>query len=254
MKLQGLPQACAALVLLASAASAAPPIPDEISPPSPPKAEEPLKPADKPPLKTDALPGADAPPPYDMKLHELEENVTTLKEKIFRSKERLQVLREQILHNVIAEARAVIVHKNEMGSSFTLEQVLYYLDNEKVYFQDNKDGALDKRNEFEIFNGNAVPGNHILAVELVYRGNGTLFKYIDGYLFKIKSNYTFYAQKGRIARIKVVGYERGGMTADLEQKPYVKYEVQQFRYSKENAKRLGEGDSNLDDEEEKKEE
>ena len=38
-----------------------------------------------------------------------------------------------------------------------------------------------------------------------------------------------------------LGFERGGMTTDLEQKPYVRYEVQQFRYSKDNARKLGEG-------------
>jgi len=168
---------------------------------------------------------------YNMKLRELEEKVVGLKEKIFKSKTRLLLLKEQILHNVIAEARAVIIHNNDMGPSFTLEQVLYYLDNDKIYYQDNKDGVLDEKTEFEIFNGNVLPGNHMVSVELVYRGNGTLFSYIDGYMFKIRSNYTFYASKGRITQIKVVGYERGGITTDLEQKPYVRYDVQQFRYT-----------------------
>ena len=94
---------------------------------------------------------------------------------------------------------------------------------------------------FEIFNGNVLPGNHTVNVELVYRGNGTLFSYIDGYLFKIRSNYTFFASKGRITKIKVVGYEKGGITTDLEQKPYVRYEVQQHRYSRENLEKAKEG-------------
>ncbi len=200
-------------------------------------------PSPQPTLKTTPV-KAETPPPtanksgnteslsaYNMKLRELEEKVVGLKEKIFKSKTRLLLLKEQILHNVIAEARAVIIHNNDMGPSFTLEQVLYYLDNDKIYYQDNKDGVLDEKTEFEIFNGNVLPGNHMVSVELVYRGNGTLFSYIDGYMFKIRSNYTFYASKGRITQIKVVGYERGGITTDLEQKPYVRYDVQQFRYT-----------------------
>ena len=170
-------------------------------------------------------------PAYNMKLRELEEKVVGLKEKIFKSKTRLLLLKEQILHNVIAEARSVIIHNNDMGSSFTLEQVLYRLDNDKIYFQDNKDGVLDQKTEFEIFNGNVLPGNHTISVELAYRGNGSIFSYIDGYFFKISSSYTFFATKGRITRIKVVGYEKGGITTDLEQKPYVRYDVQQFRYT-----------------------
>ncbi|MFT5430355.1 MAG: hypothetical protein ACI9OJ_001029 [Myxococcota bacterium] len=173
-------------------------------------------------------------PAYDIKLRELEEQVVGLKEKVFKSKTRLMLLKEQILHNVIAESRAIIVHNNDMGPAFTLSEVLYYLDNDKIYYQDNRDGVLDDKTEFEIFNGNVLPGNHLVSVELVYRGNGTLFSYIDGYTFKIRSSYTFYATKGRISRLKVVAYERGGITTDLEQKPYVRYEVQQFRYNREN--------------------
>ena len=197
--------------------------------------------SDTPPPAPGAEP-ATMPPAYDIKLRELEENVVGLKEKIFKSKTRLLLLKEQILHNVIAEARAVIVHNNDMGSSFTLEQVLYYLDNDKIYYQDNRDGVLDKNTEFEIFNGNVLPGNHMISVELVYRGNGTLFSYIDGYLFKIRSNYTFYASKGRITKIKVIGFERGGITTDLEQKPYVRYEVEQHRYNRDNLEKAKSGD------------
>ena len=220
------------------AEKAPPPAKEEAAPP-PARDEAPPPPATTSPPQPPDKSGV--PAAYDMKLRELEEKVVGLKEKVFKSKTRLLLLREQILHNVIAEARAVIIHKNDMGASFTLEQVLYYLDNDKIYFQDNRDGVLDEKTEFEVFNGNVLPGNHMLSVEFVYRGNGTLFSYIDGYLFKIRSNYTFYASKGRITRVKVVGYERGGITTDLEQKPYVRYEVAQFRYSRENLEKAKEG-------------
>lgn len=176
---------------------------------------------------------------YDSRLRDLEEKVVGLKEKVYKTKSRLVLLREQILHNVIAEAKAVVVHRNEMSGDFTLEQVLYYLDGKKIYFQDNRGGVLDSRKDFEIFNGNVLPGNHMISVELVYRGAGGLFSYVDGYLFKIKSNYTFYATKGRITKVAVVGYEKGDITTDLQDKPYVKYEVQQFQYSKENLAKFG---------------
>jgi len=213
------------------------PPPTETAPPAPP---------------SDGLGGANSsstaseggvPAAYDMALRELEERVVGLKERIFNTKTRLLLLREQILHNVIAEARAVLIHRNEMGSAFTLEQVLYYMDRDKIYFQDNRDGALDNNDEFEIWSGNLSPGNHLLNVELVYRGNGTLFSYIDGYLFKIRSNYTFYASKGRVTQIKVVGYERGGMTTDLAQKPYVRYDVQQHQYTRDALEDMSEEDA-----------
>lgn len=241
---------CIASVVLAAviASPASAQTPPETAPPetAPPETAPPA--ATPPPAETKP-PAATPPkrqvgvtaPAYDIKLRELEEQVVGLKEKVFKSKTRLMLLKEQILHNVIAESRAIIVHNNDMGPAFTLDQVLYYLDNDKIYYQDNRDGVLDDKTEFEIFNGNVLPGNHMISVELVYRGNGTLFSYIDGYTFKIRSTYTFYATKGRITQLKVVGYERGGITTDLEQKPYVRYEVQQYRYSRENLDKAKDG-------------
>lgn len=152
-----------------------------------------------------------------------------IKEKIFQTKTRLLLLKEQILDNVIQESRAVLRHKNEMGSFFELTKVLYYLDGKKIYYQDNSNGLLHKRPEFEIYNGSIIPGNHSLTVELVYRGRSNLFSYLKGYVFKLRSAYTFYAAKGRITQVSVIGYERGGIGTDLEDKPYIKYEVKQIQ-------------------------
>ncbi|MEC8024793.1 MAG: hypothetical protein VX223_12720, partial [Myxococcota bacterium] len=63
------------------------------------------------------------PKSYDIKLRELEERAVGLKEKIYETKTRLMLLREQLLGDGVEEARAVIVHHNDMGASFTLERV-----------------------------------------------------------------------------------------------------------------------------------
>jgi hypothetical protein len=171
-------------------------------------------------------------PQFQMKLRELEEKVSTLKEKVFDSKTRLLLLREQILHNIIAEAQFQLIHENDMGSSFSLEQVAYYLDNNRIYFADNKGNVLDDKTEFEISKKSITPGNHILQVEMVYRGNSTLFPYLKGYKWKINSSFTFYAAKGKLTRIKSVGFKKGGITARLEDKPSVKFDVMQIKLAK----------------------
>jgi hypothetical protein len=166
---------------------------------------------------------------YEGRLREIEERVVGIKERIFQTKTRLLLLKEQILDNVIAESRAVLRHKNEMGSFFVLESVLYYLDGKKIYYQDNANGLLQKRNEFEIYNGSIIPGNHTLNVELVYRGASNVFTYLKGYVFKLKASYTFYAAKGRVTEVSIVGFERGGIGTDLEDKPYINFEVNQVQ-------------------------
>lgn len=170
---------------------------------------------------------------YDLKLRELEEKVIALKEKIFRTKTRLLLLKERVLNDVIAEAKAVIYHVNEMGSGFTLEQVLYYLDGEKIYFQDDSTGVLSDSETIEIYNGNVLPGNHVLQVEMVYRGDSALFAYLKDYRFRLRANFTFYATKGKITSVSAVGYKKGDITYDLTQRPSITFRVSQVSYTKD---------------------
>jgi hypothetical protein len=88
-------------------------------------------------------------------------------------------------------------------------------------------GDLDKREEFEIFNGRIVPGQHQIAVRLVYRGHGYgVFSYLEGYKFKVQSSYTFNAEATKVTTVKVVGFEKGGLTSDLKDRPAVRYDVE----------------------------
>lgn len=164
---------------------------------------------------------------YAIKLRNLEERVNDLKERIFRSKARLILLRETVLNGVISGAKARIVHRNEMGSSFTLEQVSYALDGAPLFNKTDPEGSLDEKDEIELFNGSIVPGNHNISVFMLYRGNGYgVFSYLKGYSFKIKSSYAFTAEEGKITTVKIVGYEKGGFTTDLKDRPAVRYDVE----------------------------
>ena len=180
-------------------------------------------------------PAAPAPAPVgqtadeqaDLKVKTLEERVNDLKEKIFRTKARLMNLQEMVIGgDITAGAKAVLLHRNEMGSSFVLESAAYALDGAPIYTKVDQEGDLDKREEFEIFNGRIVPGNHQVSVKLVYRGHGYgVFSYLEGYKFKVQSSYTFNAEAGKVTNIRVVGFERGGFTTDLKDRPAVRYDV-----------------------------
>ncbi len=174
-----------------------------------------------------AAPAQTAEEQNDLKVRTLEERVSDLKDKIFRTKARLMNLQEMVIGgDITSGSKAVLVHKNEMGSSFYLESVAYALDGAPVYSKVDVDGDLEKREEFEIFNGRIVPGNHQISVQLIYRGHGYgLFSYLEGYKFKVQSSYTFNAEPGKVNTIKVVGFERGGLTAELKDRPAVRYDV-----------------------------
>ena len=162
-----------------------------------------------------------------LQVRSLEERVSSLKEKIFRTKARLLNLQEMVIGGDISTgAKAVLVHRNEMGSSFYLESVAYALDGAPIYTKGDVEGDLEKRDEFEIFNGRVTPGNHQISVQLVYRGHGYgIFSYLEGYRFRVQSSYAFTAEAGKVNTIRVVGYEKGGLTAELKDRPAVRFDV-----------------------------
>ncbi|HEX8824516.1 MAG TPA: dihydrolipoamide acetyltransferase [Archangium sp.] len=170
---------------------------------------------------------------FNTRVRTLEEQVVDLKEKIFRSKARLQLLQETVLGGDLSTgARAVLFHRNEMGNSFVLESVAYALDGAPIFTRTDENADLSKREELEIFNGRIVPGQHQLAVKLVYKGHGYgVFSYLEDYRFKVQSSYTFNADPGKVTTVRVVGFEKGGLTTDLQDRPAVRYDIESSRES-----------------------
>ena len=161
-----------------------------------------------------------------MRLRSLEKNVNELKEQIFRTKARLNLLKETVLGGVIGASRAFIRHKNEMGSSFRLVKAAYALDGVQIYSKSDDTGRLAEMGEFEIYNGAIQPGSHTLTVVLQYQGNGFgVFSYLKGYKFNVKSSHTFVAGESKTTNISVVGFEKGNITTQLSDKPAVDFRV-----------------------------
>src|SRR5581483_10462210 len=125
-------------------------------------------------------------------------------------------LKETVLHGVIAGSRAVIVHRNEMGSMYQPIRYVYALDGAEIYAKSDDSGKLGEQKEIEIFNGSLVPGNHTLSVQMVYQGNGAIFTYLKGYKFT--------AGDGKQLQLKVVGFEKGNpVTTDPKDRPAVDF-------------------------------
>ncbi len=160
------------------------------------------------------------------RLKALERNVNELKDQVFRTRARLNLLKETVLGGVIGASRCVIKHKNEMGSTFRLIKVVYALDGVQIMNKVDDTGRLADMQEFDVYNGAIQPGNHTLTVQLVYQGSGYgVFSYLKGYKFKASSSNTFVAADGKATVVTVVGYEKGGMTTNMEEKPAVEFKV-----------------------------
>jgi hypothetical protein len=220
------------LLLAAPLAHAADPAPGNAPAPAagstaPPAAQAPpaagapaTAPVPAPPPGPSASAGQNA-----VKLRDLERRVDELKEQIFRSKARLNLLKETVLHGVIAGARAVVTHRNEMGSMYTPIRYVYALDGAEIFTKSDESGKLADQKELEVYNGAVAPGNHTLSVTMVYQGNGYgLFSYLKGYKFTAKSSHTFTATEGKQIQLKVVGFEKGNpVTTDPKDRPSVDF-------------------------------
>lgn len=163
---------------------------------------------------------------YTVRLRSLERGVSELKEQVFRTKAKLQLLKETVLGGVIGASRGIIRHKNDMGGSFRLVKAVYALDGVQIFSKADDSGRLSEMKEFDIYNGAIQPGSHTLTVQLVYQGHGFgVFSYLKGYKFNVRSSHTFVAGEGKATVVTVVGFEKGGMTTSMEDKPAIDFKV-----------------------------
>jgi hypothetical protein len=223
--------AAAVLVEFAAFAQDAPKAPPPATAPAattPATATAPATPAPPPPADPATAAQTNANGSYTVRLHDLERRVNELKEQIFRSKARLNLLKETVLHGVIAGSRAIITHRNEMGSMYTPIRYVYALDGQEIYSKTDESGKMGDQKEIEVFNGSITPGNHTLSVQMIYQGNGYgVFSYLKGYKFTAKSSRTFTAPEGKQLQLKVVGFEKGNpVTTDPKDRPAVDFREQ----------------------------
>ncbi len=163
--------------------------------------------------------------PVNLRLRRLEQRVQALKERAWRAKARVGMLKEAVLGGGVG-ARANIKHVNKMGNSYRLIKLVYALDGAQVFARSDASGALHKESEFDVLTGPISPGSHTISVLALYRGHGYgVFKYLKKYKFTVRSSHTFTASEGKGTSIKVVAFERGGVTTPLDKRPAFDFKV-----------------------------
>ncbi len=170
--------------------------------------------------------GARATEVYGERLDNLQTEVNTLKEQIFRSKARLSVLREAV-RGAMEGSRVVLAHRNVMGTGFRLVKVVYKLDGAPVFVRDDDSGALDEIDEFVVYDGNLGAGLHAATVELTYRGHGYgVFNYLREYNFNSRSSHGFTVPPRGSVKLVSVGFESGNLTTEMQDRPAVDWQEQ----------------------------
>ncbi len=163
--------------------------------------------------------------PASIRLRSLEQRVQSLKERAWRAKARVGMLKEAVLGGGVG-ARASITHHNEMGSKFRLIRLVYALDGKQVFSRSDDSGKLHESKRLEVLTGPIAPGSHTISVVAIYRGHGYgVFRYYNKYKFTVKSSHSFTVEEGKGTSIKVRAFERGGMTTPMEKRPGLKFKV-----------------------------
>ena len=179
--------------------------------------------------ETKAGAAVEATPPVDgstyvVRMRDLAQRIDELKEQIRRSHTRLSLLSDTILSGGVGGARAEISFVNDLSSAFRLTKALFVLDGAVQYNKEDETGALAAQKTIPIFSGSVPPGDHTLQVLLKLQGHGYgVFSYLRGYKFEVKSANSFTVTEGKTIELKVIAWEKGGVTTPLEDRPAVRY-------------------------------
>jgi hypothetical protein len=171
---------------------------------------------------------------YSRELLTIEEQVNGLKERVFRSKATLQLLKEIVVQGSSSGSRGKITHINKLSRSYSIESISYYLDGQGKFSKVDTSGALGAQKELAIFDGPIPPGNHNLTVHLKLRGNGFgVFSYVSNYVFNVQASTSFTAEDGKSCKVKSIIDERGGIARSFTERPSVKFETRCMRLAED---------------------
>jgi hypothetical protein len=170
---------------------------------------------------------------FGRELRTVEEDVSNLKERVFRSKATLKLLKELVVDSAISGSRLAIWHVNKLGGGYSMESAQYFIDGKSVFTKVEPGGTLDTVREIKVAEQTVPAGTHTLQVNLVLRGKGyKVFSYLRSYQFKVTSSYTFKVEEGRISVIRVIADSRGGLRNFVE-RPTIQYDERTESYREE---------------------
>ncbi|TXD35371.1 hypothetical protein FRC98_16275 [Lujinxingia vulgaris] len=157
---------------------------------------------------------------YDLRVRDLETKIDDLKERVFRSKSRIVLLKETILSGNLAGSRAVIRFENDLGSAYNIRRALFSVDGSQIFNELDRDGNLSRANELEVFSGPVNPGTRTVSVNLELQGSGYgVFSYARGYEFDLRFSCNFTAEEGRTTVVTVRAYKGGNAFTAHEDRP-----------------------------------
>ena len=163
---------------------------------------------------------------FNQELLTVEQQVDDLKERVFRAKATLQLLKEIVISGASSGSRATIWHVNRLGSAYKLESITYLLDGQTAFSRNDPSGSLSDSKEIKISEGAVAPGNHNLSVDFRIRPTGFgVFSYAKNYEVNVRSNYAFAVEVGKACTVRTTLTDRGGLANSFEERAKASFEI-----------------------------
>lgn len=162
---------------------------------------------------------------YDLRVKELETRIDDLKDKVFRSKSRIVLLKETLLGNKLGGSGAIVSLQNNMGNRFELVRLAFVIDGKSTERRANRDGSLSGKESIEFYNGAMGPGPHELLVQLEYKGKSSVFSYFNNYTFTLQQRCKFSVDEGMQTTVDLVAFQGGNITTPVDERPEIRCDV-----------------------------
>ncbi len=115
-----------------------------------------------------------------------------------------------------------VVFENQTSSAFRLVALRIELDGVRLC-----EAAVDPDDAptaIPIGYGSVAAGEHAVSVALELRGHGEgVFSYLRKYRFEVRGSHKLSMTEGQRKRLRVILFERGGVTTPLEQRPALEF-------------------------------
>lgn len=166
---------------------------------------------------------------YDLRMDEIQSGMNEMREDVFRSRSRLFLLREQVLHDSLGGAQAVITHVNDLMRSFNVVSVVYSLDGTQIYSAHRDGSDIQNQERVELLRRSVLPGAHNLSVQMVVEGRGRgFFAYPKDYTYTITTSHAFTVDTGQTIELDVIGFLKNKAKAYAE-RPQIRFEERRER-------------------------
>lgn len=122
--------------------------------------------------------------------------------------------------DAVPAAPVRVVVRDDNGAWLKLTSVEVTVNARALVSRASPNGLIISRDGVEMWTGTLFPGSHRIKAQLIYKGSGGLFGYLEGYTLKVTDTRTITVADGVPTTVDVHGTDRGA-TYPFEERPRV---------------------------------